>query len=138
MKTKGEQFAHDTFVSFKGSSNANRNPPTQNEFAFHHWIIERMTKDVDVQYEAEVRLSGSDRPDFVVTLRCGYRLAIEAKCKGTAMAATRQAMRYAAHQSIDEVLILTTKPFIIPVENYRRDDGTEIPITICELWTAGL
>lgn len=57
-----------------------------------------------VVYEREVILSPRSRPDFLVG-----GIAIEVKVDGSALAAIRQALRYAQHERVTAVLIVTTR-----------------------------
>lgn len=52
----------------------------------------------------EYRLTGRDRPDFLVD----GRIAIEVKIQGSMAAAVRQVARYAEHADIDAIVFATT------------------------------
>ncbi|MFL6314772.1 MAG: hypothetical protein ACJ71W_21920 [Terriglobales bacterium] len=56
-----------------------------------------------VTYEREVRLNADDRPDFMVG-----DVAIEVKVGGSASAVLRQLHRYAQHDCVKEILLVST------------------------------
>jgi hypothetical protein len=56
-----------------------------------------------VTYEREVRLNADDRPDFMVG-----DVAIEIKVGGSASAVLRQIHRYAQHDRVKEILLVST------------------------------
>ncbi len=58
----------------------------------------------DVAFEREHRLSASDRPDFFID-----GVAIEVKVVGSVPVVTRQLQRYARHESVSDVLLVTAK-----------------------------
>ncbi|MFA6244777.1 MAG: hypothetical protein WC655_27785 [Candidatus Hydrogenedentales bacterium] len=66
--------------------------------------IAQVLQQAGVEFIREARLSDSDRPDFMVG-----RVAIEVKTGGSKSALCRQLMRYAAHQDVDEILVITSR-----------------------------
>lgn len=57
----------------------------------------------DIDYEKEARLSDCDRLDFLVE----KNIALEVKVDGSASALTRQVHRYAQHESIEGIIVVT-------------------------------
>lgn len=57
----------------------------------------------------EFRLSDRDRVDVLVGITGGRRLAIEVKLAGTAGDVRRQLSRYATHDQVDELMLVTTR-----------------------------
>jgi hypothetical protein len=91
-------------------------------------IEEVLTRNIGA-VEREVRLSTADRPDFMVWLRtecCGQTrcirgafckpgggergIAIEVKVDGSQSEVMRQLHRYAQHDKVIEILLVTTEP----------------------------
>jgi hypothetical protein len=56
-----------------------------------------------IVYEREVRLNAEDRPDFMVEY-----VAVEVKVGGSASAVLRQLHRYAQHNCVKEILLVST------------------------------
>lgn len=65
-----------------------------------------------ISYEREFRLSGSDIVDFL----CDGSIATEIKIKGAKMAIFRQVERYAKHDAVKELLLVTNVPTGFPKE----------------------
>jgi hypothetical protein len=61
-----------------------------------------LARRFDVQ--AEVSLSRRDRPDFLVTVE-SHRVAVEVKISGARTAILQQLGRYAAHDTVDAVVL---------------------------------
>ncbi len=57
-----------------------------------------------IPYEREVRLSATDRPDFMV-----QGIAIEVKIDGSANALLRQLHRYASHPRVTAIVVVTNR-----------------------------
>ena len=66
--------------------------------------IEKVLQFHKIDMEREVRLSAHDRIDFL----CG-RVGVEIKIAGSAAAVQRQLARYAAHGSIDGLILVTDR-----------------------------
>ena len=66
--------------------------------------IEELLTAECIPYEREVELSKRDRPDFMLR-----RVAVEVKTKGSPTEVGRQLLRYAAHEGVEQILLLTTK-----------------------------
>lgn len=66
--------------------------------------IEKRLRGADYDVRTEVRLSGRDRIDFLVS-----EVGIEVKVRGSRDALVRQLIRYAAHPQIAELLVVTTR-----------------------------
>ncbi len=75
--------------------------------------IETLLSSSGVSYQREVALSRRDRPDFMV-----QTVALEVKTKGSPAQVTRQLYRYAEHESVGALLLVTTlaKLRVIPEE----------------------
>lgn len=67
--------------------------------------IEEVLRREEIAYQREHRLSASDRPDFLVE----GGLCVEVKVKGSASDARRQVERYAEHEVVKAILLVTTK-----------------------------
>jgi hypothetical protein len=67
--------------------------------------IAKVLDDAGVEYEREVRLGDGDRIDFIVAVT-----GIEVKIKGTPSALLRQLHRYARHDAIECLLVVTSAP----------------------------
>lgn len=59
---------------------------------------------LDAAGQREHRLTDTERPDFLID-----GIAIECKVAGTQIAALRQCQRYARHDDVQAVLLVTTK-----------------------------
>ena len=59
-------------------------------------------------YEREVRLTTTDRIDFMVG-----GIGIEVKVQGSALAVMRQLLRYAEHERVSELILFTTRAQIV-------------------------
>jgi hypothetical protein len=57
-----------------------------------------------VKYDREWRLTAEDRVDFMVDA-----VALEVKVDGSPAEVTRQIHRYAQHQAVQEILLVTTR-----------------------------
>jgi hypothetical protein len=79
------------------------------------------------EFEREVRLAATDRIDFLIESGIG----VEVKIQGSALAATRQLLRYAEHPRVRELILFTTRSQIVvpselggkPVVTVRRFPG---------------
>lgn len=67
--------------------------------------IEEALRQSGMDFTREVRLASTDRIDFLIG-----RVGIEVKIKGTKAALIRQLLRYAQHDQIDTLLLVTTVP----------------------------
>ncbi len=63
-----------------------------------------------VVFEREARLSAADRPDFIVQ----GRIVLEVKIKGQRRSIYKQVERYAQHDDVDELLLITNVPMGMP------------------------
>lgn len=79
-----------------------------------------------VSYEREVRLNEDDRPDFMVA-----KVAVEVKVKGSPAEVIRQLHRYAQHQCVSEILLVTTLPRHLEMPSRFNDKP------IVALWIGG-
>ncbi len=66
--------------------------------------IEQVLITNQVEYEREFRLSRMDRPDFFID-----GLVIEVKVVGSVPVVARQLQRYARHESVQHVLLVSAK-----------------------------
>lgn len=66
--------------------------------------IEELLKSLIVDYQKEVILTPKDRIDFLVG-----KIGIEVKVDGAANAVIRQLWRYAQQETIDELILVTTR-----------------------------
>jgi len=71
-----------------------------------HDAIAKMLDDIGVAYEREYRLDAHDRPDFWLP---DNRVAIEAKVDGSSTEVARQLKRYASHDVVRDVILVTTR-----------------------------
>lgn len=71
--------------------------------------IGQMLGDAGIAFEAEVRLSPHDRIDFLIE-----NIGIEVKIKGAARDFLRQLTRYAAHQQVQSLILLTGRAVGMP------------------------
>ena len=62
-----------------------------------------------MSYEREVSLAAGGRVDFMVGA-----IAVEVKIKGNRSQIIRQLQRYAAHNSVSEIILLTARSIILP------------------------
>ncbi len=70
-------------------------------------LIEKALKQTTVRFEREARLSSADRIDFLV--HGATRIGIEVKVDGSVQAVTRQLHRYAQLDTIQELVLFTTR-----------------------------
>ncbi len=86
--------------------------PVSTEALLQAAIAEVLTREA-VTFQRETVLSARDRPDFLLP----PGLAIEVKIKGPVSAVLRQLERYAEHDRVGAVLLVTTRPdHIVPAE----------------------
>ena len=94
----------------------------------YRWTTERQLQDGIAEVlatrfdaHAEHALSQQDRPDFWVTVG-GFHVAVEVKIRGARTPILQQLGRYAAHDSVDAVLLASGKRALlvgIPTEIHR-------------------
>lgn len=80
-----------------------------------------------IDYRAEVRLSEHDRLDFFIP---SPGVAIEIKVKGSLSALLRQIHRYAAHEEIKEIVVVTNQRRLLKLPGEMGDfqGGKKIPV----------
>ncbi len=80
-------------------------------------------------YSREHRLGARDRPDFAIDPppHDGRILAVEVKVKGSLADLTRQVFRYAEHDQVSGILVVTTRA------DHRRLPETILdrPVAVC-------
>lgn len=84
--------------------------PLANEFDLQDAIARALEAD-EIAFERERRLSSKDIVDFFV---CG--IAIEVKIKGGKLAIYRQVERYAAHEEVERILLVTSIAMSLPAD----------------------
>ena len=75
----------------------------QNELELQDGIAQALSA-ATIPYEREKRLTPTDRPDFFVD-----GIVLEVKIKGATRAVLRQLNRYAGHESVKAILLVTTR-----------------------------
>ena len=66
--------------------------------------IAKMLDGEQLRYRREESLSRRDRPDFMI-----WNVALEVKVDGGTMAVLRQLQRYAAHEDVARLVLVTTR-----------------------------
>lgn len=108
-----------------------RRLPASGETDVQERIADRLTA-AGVTFEREKRLPGdSGRIDFALTLE-GRRIGLELKVKSGGGNTARQLLKYALSDEFDELVLLTTKAFRLPVSSFTSGQR-EIPV---EIWQA--
>lgn len=106
-----------------------RRLPVLNEAEMQDRIGERLTA-AGINVEREVRLPGkSGRIDFLVILD-GVRIGIETKVVSGGGNTARQLLRYALSNEFDELVLVTSRAFQIPVNGFESGEKF-IPL---EIW----
>ena len=77
---------------------------TRHEAEMQSALERELTKN-SIAFEREVKLSPTDRIDFIVG-----SVGIEMKTKGSFVSVVRQLQRYASSSRIEELVLFTTKP----------------------------
>lgn len=95
--------------------------PLSNEKATQAALADLLTA-AGIEYERECRLSGKDIPDFMIG-----GLAVELKIKGGKMDIYRQLKRYAEHDRVTRLLLVTGVAMGLP------DDILNKPATMASL-----
>lgn len=67
--------------------------------------VETVLAENKIPYVREASLSKGDRPDFLVE----GSIVLELKVKGASHAVLRQLMRYANHEKVKAIILVTTK-----------------------------
>lgn len=73
--------------------------------------IEMVLCDANIAYHREYFLSREDKPDFFLK---PSGTAMEIKIKGSQMQILRQLKRYANHEQVKEIILITTKKINMP------------------------
>lgn len=79
-----------------------------------------------IEFLQEYHITQFDRPDFFVS-----GIAIELKVNGTTSEVTRQLDRYAAHESVTEIILITTR------SKHRKCAGHLRGKKVTVLWIGG-
>lgn len=77
--------------------------------------IERSFSFTDFKVEREKKLSDKDRVDFFLSLPTGG-VAVECKVKGAPHSILLQLARYARHEAVSAVILVTSKTMRMPQE----------------------
>ena len=85
--------------------------PLTHEISLHQ-RMEDVFKSFGVAYEREVFLSSADKVDFLID----GSIALEVKIKGRAMSIYRQCERYCTHDSVNGIILVSSKPMGLPKE----------------------
>jgi len=81
--------------------------------------LETALKEAGFEFKREQELSKRDIPDFVVTID-GHAIVLELKTRAQRKAIYRQLERYAEHESVDGLLLMTGTPMGLPSHiNYK-------------------
>lgn len=83
-----------------------------NEIALQDTIVQRFERD-GVPYEREVRLSPADKIDFLCDV-----VGVEVKVDGALSAVTRQLHRYAQHDRVRHLVLITTRRLHIALPTF--------------------
>lgn len=70
-----------------------------------HLGIAQLLDSLGIHYQTEVIMTPEDRIDFLLPEKVG----IEVKVDGSTAAVTRQLWRYAQQETIDEIILVTTR-----------------------------
>jgi len=87
--------------------------------------IAYVLKNEEIPFRREVSLAPRDRIDFMVG-RCG----VEVKVKGTTPSVQRQLERYAEHDEVEEILLVTTKSAHVSIA--RELNGKPVHVFILQ------
>lgn len=100
---------------------------TYEDEASLHLAIAKTLEEGGIEHEHEVRLDARSRLDFLTADGVG----VEVKIAGQAAGVTRQLLRYAHHQEVHELVLVTTQAdhHLIPTELAGK------PVHVC--WLAG-
>tara|TARA_B100002049_G_C16085532_1_gene379323 strand:+ start:22349 stop:22708 length:360 start_codon:yes stop_codon:yes gene_type:complete len=85
--------------------------PITHEISLHQ-KMEDVFKSYNIPFEREVFLSKSDKVDFLIE----SSIALEVKIKGRAMSIYRQCERYCTHDSVEGIILASSKPMGFPKE----------------------
>jgi hypothetical protein len=90
------------------------------------FAISDLLYDAGVSFEREVALSKGDRIDFMVGAPA--RLGVEVKTQGTPVSVLRQLHRYAQHETVEALLLVTTQQRhrVLP----DRVDGKKLTLVV--------
>lgn len=72
--------------------------------AYLQCAISGVLEDAGIEFQREASLSPADRPDFMVG-----GVAIEVKVNGSTNALIRQLHRYAQHERVESILVVTNR-----------------------------
>ena len=107
----------------------NRLPTSSDEVALQD-LIESVIDATGVPYEREVRLSAADRIDFLVAPGVG----MEVKVAGSLPALLRQLQRYAQHDRVGGLLVVTNRSRLLDLPATLSGK----PVAVASLLAGGL
>ena len=90
--------------------------------------IEQVLKDNHIPYTREVKLSDSDRIDFLIGT-----IGVEVKLKAPVTQVTRQLHRYAYSDDVTELLLVTTSPSLNAVPSFFNNKQISVLLLITAL-----
>lgn len=88
--------------------------------------IEKALAGAGMDFGREVRLSDQDTVDFMVG-----KVALEVKLKGSPMKIYRQLARYAEHESVEAILLVTARSMTLPATINGKPAAV---VSLCRAW----